>query len=368
MKNVKYIKKINITFTTPNLNAGGAERVITVLANEFDRELFNVTLVVFGFKKDAKYSIDNIKTIFLNKPRVLQGVKKMHNYLRAHKPDVVLSVVEHLNTVMGYLSLFHKQTLFVGREVNVLSVLEGFYKPQSIIEKYIYRKRFQLLDAIICQSNDMKQDLIEHYQVPSSKLFKINNPISSDFKLKTSEKNPNILKCITVARLVKPKGHSRILEALSKINFPFHYTIIGNGPEKDTIIKQVNHLNIQKHITFVSHTNEVTQYLQQSDLYLQGSYVEGFPNAVIESCAVGTPVLAFKAPGGLNEIIKDAENGYIVDNDLAFVDKLENIQKNYHFSPRNVSKFATTMFEQGKIIKEYEGLIIQLFKSKTNKV
>lgn len=360
-------KKINITFATPNLSAGGAERVITVLANEFNRELFNVTLVVFGFETDAKYSIDKINTIFFNKHRVLQGIKKMHLYLKEHKPDVVLSVIEHLNTVMGYLSLFHKKILFVGREVNVLSVLESFYKPQNALEKYIYRNRFQLLDAIICQSDDMKKDLIEHYQVPPSKLFKINNPISSDFRLKDFKRDLNILKCITVARLVKPKGHSRILEALSKVSVPFAYTIIGNGPEKEALVELAIVLNIHKHITFVSHTNEVMNYLQQNDLYLQGSYVEGFPNAVIESCAVGTPVLAFNAPGGLNEIIKEAENGYIVNTDLAFVDKIEYIYENYHFSPLNVSKFVTTRFEQKKIVKEYEDLIHQLFEIKTKK-
>ena len=363
MQNLKN-KKIDIIFVTPNLNAGGAERVITTLAQNFDKDLFNVTLVVFGFKSTAKYNVEGTNTVFFNKSRVLQGVFKMHQYLSKEKPDVVLSVVEHLNTVMGYLSIFHKKPIFIGREVNVLSVLETFYKPQNFIEKFIYSNRFKLLDSIICQSDDMKQDLINNYNVEPSKIYKINNPVNPKFETKTCSRDPNILRCITVARLVKPKGHSRILKALSQAQISFHYTIVGSGPEETAIYLEASNLKILDKITFVKHSHQIDKYLQESDLYLQGSYVEGFPNAVIESCAVGTPVLSFNAPGGLNEIIKKNENGFIVEDHNQFVSKLEYIFHNYNFTPTKVSRYVRDAFQLNKIIKEYQNLIINLKESK----
>ena len=48
---------------------------------------------------------------------------------------------------------------------------------------------------------------------------------------------------------------------------------------------------------------KIIDYLSDSDFFIQGSYVEGFPNSVLESCSVGTPVIAFNCPGGTKEII-----------------------------------------------------------------
>ena len=76
----------------------------------------------------------------------------------------------------------------------------------------------------------------------------------------------------------------------------------------------VNKLDLSSKITHVPFTDKVPEYLKESDIFLQGSFVEGFPNALLESCAVGTPVIAFNALGGIDEIIQDGVNGFMVDN------------------------------------------------------
>ena len=58
-------------------------------------------------------------------------------------------------------------------------------------------------------------------------------------------------------------------------------------------------------------------------MFLQGSYSEGFPNALLESCSVGVPVIAFNAPGGTKEIIDNGINGYIVENEEDYISKLK---------------------------------------------
>ncbi|MEQ9580645.1 MAG: glycosyltransferase, partial [Arenibacter sp.] len=113
-----------------------------------------------------------------------------------------------------------------------------------------------------------------------------------------------------------------------------------------------------KHIPF---TKDVSKYLQESDVFLQGSYVEGFPNALLESCAVGTPVIAFKAPGGIDEIIEEDVNGYIAKDEADFLIKL-NLIGEKHWDPAVVRDSVYKKYSKDIIIKKYQDLFIDLNK------
>ena len=120
------------------------------------------------------------------------------------------------------------------------------------------------------------------------------------------------LRFITIGRLSEEKGHERILKGLAKVkNYSYLYTIIGSGPLELKIKDLANELGVLDNIKFIAHTSKVLDYLSESNFFIQGSYVEGFPNAVLESCSVGTPVLAFNCPGGTKEIIEDGINGFL---------------------------------------------------------
>src|SRR5690606_13086132 len=121
--------------------------------------------------------------------------------------------------------------------------------------------------------------------------------------LKTQDSKKNVIKLITVARLSKEKGIPRILKILSKLTIPFHYTLIGMGHEKDSIFYLIEKYALSNKITHISFTKNVSKHMKNNDFFLQGSYFEGFPNCLIESCVVGTPVIAFNVPGGTKEII-----------------------------------------------------------------
>ena len=162
----------------------------------------------------------------------------------------------------------------------------------------------------------MANELLEIYPIKKKKVVVINNPISDDFSVKDTTDSTSLkTQFITVGRLHPEKGHKRMLNVLSKLEFDFHYTIIGDGQEHDTIVKQTQALGIYENITIIKYTKEVSKYLNQSDIFLQGSFAEGFPNALLESCAVGTPVIAFEAPGGTSEILEHGINGYLAKNE-----------------------------------------------------
>lgn len=354
--------KIKITFVLPSLAAGGAERIMSFVANNLDSNKFQTTLLVIGFKKDTVYSIGNTSVIYLNKHRVVKGVSGLFSYFKKEKPHIVVSSIFHLNTIIAFLSVCFSKIKFVAREANVLSVLSKHTSSTKIyFPKLLIVLAYKFVDCVLCQSKDMLNDVVSNYGVSLKKVVLINNPITQEVTPKLFGKDVSKpIQFITVARLSKEKGHDRIIEVLAKLDFPFNYLMIGDGQEKDAILNLIAKKGLTDKVTHISYTKEVSRYLLESDLFLQGSYVEGFPNALIESCVVGTPVVAFNAPGGLDEIIENGSNGYIVNSAKEYIDRLNAINKSFDFKPETVSAVVIERFNKEKIIGKYEALLLKL--------
>ena len=183
-------------------------------------------------------------------------------------------------------------------------------------------------------------------------------PITRYIKKK---KNDNtVIQFITIGRLVEQKGHLRILKALSQYRSAFHYTIIGDGNQKENILSWIKENGLEDQITHIPFTKDVQSYLNTSDLYLQGSYVEGFPNALLEACAVGTPALVFDAPGGINEIIIEGINGYIAKDEEDFLKKIKLCEEK-DWSPVAINNSIVNRYSEEIILDKYESFFTELY-------
>ncbi len=364
---MRNLRKIKILIVVPNLSAGGAEKVMSFIAQNLNTNIFEPILLIIGFKKDDVYDTQNVKTIYLNKNKVRNSFFSLLLVVKKEKPNIIFSSLSHLNTTLGLLSYLFPKIHFIGRETYVkgaqfstrLATTRGFLF--SLISNIGYNG----LKYIICQSEDMKIDMVKNQGAQEKKIVVINNPISKNFC--TKDQIPSIekgYKFITVGRLAKHKGFDRILNTLSKIDHPFNYLIIGEGPEKNNIIELIETLNLKDKVEHISFTTNICDYLSASHFYLQGSHVEGFPNALIESLAVGTPAIVFDAPGGINEIMIDGENGSVVNSEKEFELKLnENIHQINKFSPKKVSRHVRREYIAEKIITKYESFFQSLVKN-----
>ncbi|NQX83083.1 MAG: glycosyltransferase [Flavobacteriaceae bacterium] len=345
--------KIRILFLLPSLSAGGAERVMSFVSQNINKHKFHPVLLIAGFKKDTVYDVSNIEVVYLNKSRILTALPAIIFFFRKFKPQIVISSIAHVNTAMGKLSPLFPKTKFVGREATVLSQRKNETKSRKRSIAYVISNGFEKLDAIVCQSKDMAEDMVTNYGVSRKKIKVINNPISNLPPAKTKSLNGIPKRFITVGRLTEIKGHIRLLRILSKLKRPFSYTIIGNGNLKEAIFKKADELGIKENITHIPYTNKVNKYISENDLFLQGSFVEGFPNALLESCVVGTPVVAFNAPGGTKEIVETEINGFIVNTEEEYLNILNTELK---FDSNSVRTSVLKKFNQEIILKQYEDL------------
>ena len=352
-----------IFFILPTLFAGGAERVISFVSQNINKDKFDVKLIVIGYEKDSKFEIIGIPVVFLNKDRVLNAVIPIIRLLRKDKPSVVVSSISHLNSMMGLISILFKEIKFIGRHATINKVAKNYRTPRkrSFLSNFneINNYGTKKLDSIICQSSDMKKDFLESYNYNSNNIKIIHNPITQNKIIKSKNKESEIKKYITVGRLSKIKGQLRLLEILSKLTFPFQFTIIGDGSYKNILFAKIEELGLRDKIVHIEYTNNVYNHLIEHDMFLQGSYSEGFPNALLESCSVGVPVIAFNVPGGTKEIVTNNKNGFLVDTEIEFLEKL-NEEKQW--DSKLISNYVYEKFNKQKILNDYEQLFIDILK------
>lgn len=353
-------QSFKILFILPSLKAGGAERIVSFIAQNLDKKRFTPILLIVGHEKDAAFSIENADTHFLNKSRVLDGITGIFSKIKTIKPHIVMTSIAHLTAVTVIQALYFRKTKFIAREANIKKITKQYHDNNLLpFGKTLNTISYKLLDAIICQSKDMANELIELRPKTKKKIYIINNPITKVFDSEIPPKSRSTPQYITVGRLHNEKGHCRILEALSLLDFDFNYVIIGSGPHKHLIKDKVETLRLTEKVTWIDFTNNVENYLNESSVFLQGSYAEGFPNALLESCAVGTPVIAYNCPGGTSEIIEDGINGFLVNSEEELKNKLIDLKS----SPINRNQIINSVmkkFSSEHIISQYETVFNKL--------
>ncbi len=366
IERVKDNKKINLLIITPSLECGGSERFVLILCNNISVDKFDVTLVVLN-NTNPFYKINRsaIKIIDLKIPTVRQSFFNIRKVVKSVKPDIIFTTANHLNLFFAIFKRMLTGTIkIIARESSIVSIQKREEKLTWLFNGLL-KMYYKRLDFILCQSTYMQQDLVEHYQINKEKTIVINNPVEiiaidlpiNDFN-KTGERT---YKFITVARLSKEKGLARLINAVSYLKIPFTYHIIGEGIERKPLEQLIIEKKLQGKVILEGAKTQPYKNMQNADLFLMGSYHEGFPNVVIEAGILGIPVVGFDAPGGLKDIIIEGENGLLVkhDNIIEFAGTIESaLAKN--FDKNNIRQQTSKRFSVVNILDKIEQLFTKI--------
>jgi N-acetylgalactosamine-N,N'-diacetylbacillosaminyl-diphospho-undecaprenol 4-alpha-N-acetylgalactosaminyltransferase len=154
---------------------------------------------------------------------------------------------------------------------------------------------------------------------PFQNLVYIPNFYSSS-KQPTKPLNPcvNIPYVLAVGRLDNStKQFDKLIEAYSNsmlVEDKIPLYIIGEGKDRANLEEKIKQLKLEDLVHLEGFKKEVFSYMKSANFLVMSSYVEGFPNTLLESLVVGTPVISFDCPSGPSELIIDGENGLLVEN------------------------------------------------------
>lgn len=359
------MKKISVIFILPDLETGGAERIITTIANHLSRDKFEPKILLLrkqgGYLNFLK---KDVEIIDVDTERIRHSLKPILREIYRRKPDIVFSGFGEVN---AYLSLFIKlfpRTKFIARETNVVS---HHITRKEIKFFYSFYNNYQ---QIIAQSDDMKKDLIDNFNVKEKKIIKINNPVDFDFiegKLALSNRPEcfkyNYKNVVAIGNLSERKGFDNLLKVFSRLkneNILLH--ILGDGKDREILHQMKEFLDLKK-VIFHGRQENPYQFLKYADLFILSSRYEGFPNVLLEAGACGTYSLANNCPGGINEIIQNRINGEVsdIENHDDFSQKIVQIlHESYDNS--SIKNSIKSRFSKEIIMDKYEKVLLDLMK------
>ena len=296
----------------PSYSIGGAEKVIWSYFENFkDSKIFLKLLVVNARGKIGNSKNKNI--IDLNFSRFIYAIPRVLNILKSENVNVVISTFPNISAILLFLKYFNIIKIkIIVRQPNIIEKsLSG--SPKLYILKIIYKFFIKFTDAAIVTSEFMKEEILK-YNLNSNKIFLIRNPIS----IEETRKNvipvrigEDSLTLIFVGRLVYQKGIDRILYLLT-ISKNIKLIVVGEGKFKNRLLRQVKYLNIEDKIKFLGKILKPYNLIAGSDYFILPSRYEGLPNCVLESLALGTPVISTKQIFALNDFKKNISNKSIM--------------------------------------------------------
>ena len=365
MDQTKIINK-EITILINNLSSGGAEKVCVVLCNELVKRGYSVSLWLVKYENTAlaKQLDEKVQISSLNREHVSHCIIPLVKLFVKNRPKFILIFNTELTLLAIMLKFFlYNKPKIIMRNINTLSMQ---LNSPNYWRKYIvfpFVKNFiDRSNIIVAQSEGMKKDLMDHYNILEKKIRTIPNPavvLENQFSNRVTINKKNEL--VFIGRLVEQKGLHLLLEAIGiaiKSVEDMHLTIVGDGPQLESLQKLASDLNITKFVSFVGFQANVKSYIMEAKATVLTSYYEGFPNVLVESIALGTPVISFDCPSGPKDIIEPNVNGVLVPylNVELFAQAIIDVLKGqYNFDDRTV--IATSeRFNLKSIVDKYEQL------------
>ncbi|MDQ0782056.1 glycosyltransferase [Chryseobacterium sp. W4I1] len=357
------MKKISVIFILPDLETGGAERIVTTIANHLSRDRFEPKILLLrkqgGYLNFLK---EDVEIIDINTDRIRHSLKPILGEIYRRKPDIVFSGFGEVNAYLALFIRLFPRTKFIARETNVVT--------QHVTRKEIkfFYNFYNNYQKIIAQSDDMLNDLVDNFNIKKKKIVKINNPVDFDFineKLSVSSKPEsfkyNYKNVVAIGNLSARKGFDNLLKVFSRLkneNIMLH--ILGDGKDKDVLFQMKDFLGL-KNVVFHGRQDNPYQFLKYADLFILSSRYEGFPNVLLEAGACGTYSLANNCPGGINEIIQHQVNGEVanIEDYEDFSQKIMKVlQGNYNAD--GIKNSIRSRFSKDIILDKYERLLLNL--------
>ncbi len=310
-----------IAFFLQNLSGGGAEKSVVHLSNYLVNDGIDIDIVLVN-KSSAVYlkELDTkIRVIDLNKNRSLKSINKVKKYIKKNKPDVIMSSVTHINIILALVKLISgkTKTKIAINQVNHLSSIISYSIKNKILKNFIVRLIvyvYNFTDGSISMSKGVEKDLLENGLKIESKY--IYNPIFSDIMLNQSQdyiEENNRKTFIAIGRMVPQKNFSVLIDAFSLVNNEFESTLIilGEGPLRSNLEKQITDLGLTKNIVLKGFVDNPYQYIKNADVFVLTSLWEGFGNVIVESLSLGTQVVSTDCDSGPNEILENGKYGFM---------------------------------------------------------
>ncbi|TAN08577.1 MAG: glycosyltransferase family 4 protein [Rhodanobacteraceae bacterium] len=318
---------MKLALVISSLGGGGAERVMTLLANAWAARGDEITLITLASGDMDTYRLDPaVRRVALDVAGASAHVFAAigHNAVRIHalrraiagcRPDAVISFIAESNvrvllaTIgLGVPVIISERTFLNGHH------MRGVWRA---LRRWLYPRAA----AVVAQTRRCADDL---EAVTGCRVEVIANPVlpESAPAARVCDAGPgepaargNARTLLAVGRLSPEKGFDLLIEAFARVADSQHdwkLVILGEGPLRADLERRIAQHDLGRRIALPGFDAHVRAAMRRADLFVLSSRYEGFPNALLEAMAEGAACVSFDCDAGPRELIEHGENGWLV--------------------------------------------------------
>ncbi|MCF6254438.1 MAG: glycosyltransferase [Thiomicrorhabdus sp.] len=325
-------KRLKILVVAGGIVLGGVSRVVSLLTQEWQKE-HDVSISLFKGDLNLAYPVGGTivqKNIPL-KGCQISRVYWLYRLLKKNKFDKIISFSEDANYPLviaaRLANVNHKVTLSIHNSVDTFSI-----KSMKRMTRF-----YPWANTIFAVSNAVRKGLIQS-GLPSDKVKTVLNPL--DIKMidqlalapssSTIHLKDGVIHLVSLGRLHPYKGFDLLIEAFYQLFKQYkhiHLSIIGEGEQRDSLLKKINQFGLGAHITLLGQLKNPFPILVQADIFILPSIQEGWGLALTEAMYLGLPAVAFDCKNnGPQEIIQNNQNGLLAKS-FEVADLVEKIER-----------------------------------------
>lgn len=320
---------MKVLFNCLTTEKGGAERVISVLANEFARKDDVVVLTLKKNVKDA-YKLDKrIKRLYVDKTsyehdnkirRMLRKISivrlsKLRKIIVGENPDIIISFLPEPSLRLMFASKYSSKIRIIPKIISIRNDPEKeFSNP---LMRFAMKRFYKDVDGMVYQTKDAKNYFKGIIKTTNQVI--IQNPIDEKFLIKPKKDKERNNTVISVGRLEPQKNHELLIKAfgdiVNDVSDDYSLEIYGEGSRRDYLQGMIDEMGLSKKVFLKGKTDDIVSKLNDSKIFVLSSRYEGMPNALMEAMALGLPCISTDCPcGGPRSLTKNGENGILVKN------------------------------------------------------
>jgi GalNAc-alpha-(1->4)-GalNAc-alpha-(1->3)-diNAcBac-PP-undecaprenol alpha-1,4-N-acetyl-D-galactosaminyltransferase len=362
---------MRVTFVIFSLAAGGAERIMSIMANYWAEKGWYVTLLTLDDGSEPSF-FDlhprvNHRTLGIasKSSSLLIGALKnfyrvyiLREAIKASKPHIVISFMDRTNVLTVLATAGLHLSVIVSEHCDPYCASIG--KIWELLRDLLYSRATYVIALSERALSYFGSSVRARGRV-------IPNPVvlPSGEAGRGGSSEDSIPKIVmAMGRLDYVKGYDMLLHAFTKVA-PHHpewfLEIWGEGPLRADLEALRDQLGLDGRVRFPGKTKHPLEKMKCAALFVLSSRTEGFPVALCEAMACGLAVISFDCPSGPREIIRHGMDGILVPagdvNALAIVmDRLMTDASVRQYLARQAPE-VLVRFGLEKIMRMWEELI-----------
>lgn len=299
-------------FVSAGMLYGGAERVTSILVNEWARNGCETKILVTRTEGISKYPLaQNVEVVScyadIKKARVgqLATIRILRETCKQWRPDVVISFYNDLCALASIAILgLHIPLIYSERN-------DPNRTNQRLIDQ-VYRKIVEnRADKIVFQTKGAQACYPPKVQ---KKGIVILNPLDTS-AFPTHDFSNEKKEIVSVGRLEPQKNQKLLIESFSMLAeelSDYNLVIYGEGSLRKELEAFVESKGLTNRVFLPGAKSGIQNYIKDASLFVLSSDYEGIPNALIEAMAIGLPCVSTDcSPGGARELIVNEKDGFI---------------------------------------------------------